>query len=118
MKGSMEIGTSRVSVAVLPGPPVTVNSSVSVVPTTERSRATLWSVSAAPVRLTVASYPDLDQALKLALPAFARRHPGVEVNVVTLSHKDHHTAMTTALATRLEALGVQVGTLHRDLGRE
>ena len=52
----------------------------------------------APVRLTVATYPDLDRALKVALPAFARRHPGVEVNVLSLGHKDHHTAMTTALA--------------------
>lgn len=31
--------------------------------------AAAGGVSAAPVRLTVASYPDLDQALKLALPA-------------------------------------------------
>lgn len=53
---------------------------------------------AAATRLTVATYPDLDRALKLALPAFARRHPEVEVNVVSLAHKDHHTAMTTALA--------------------
>ncbi|HLO95797.1 MAG TPA: extracellular solute-binding protein, partial [Burkholderiaceae bacterium] len=50
------------------------------------------------VRLTVASYPDLDRSLKLALPAFARLHPEVEVNVLSLGHKDHHTAMITALA--------------------
>lgn len=54
--------------------------------------------NAVPVRLTVASYPDLDRGLRLALPAFARLHPGVEVNVVSLAHKDHHTAMTTAIA--------------------
>lgn len=51
-----------------------------------------------PVRLTVSTYPDLDRALKLALPAFRQRHPAVEVNLVSLAHKDHHTAMTTALA--------------------
>lgn len=51
-----------------------------------------------PVRLTVATYPDLDRALKVALPAFARMHPQVSVNIVSLAHKDHHTAMTTALA--------------------
>lgn len=62
------------------------------------SCAAAGGARAAPARITVASYPDLDRALKLALPAFARRHPGVAVNVVTLSHKDHHTAMTTALA--------------------
>ncbi|MBT9494803.1 MAG: carbohydrate ABC transporter substrate-binding protein [Paucibacter sp.] len=50
------------------------------------------------VRLTVATYPDLDRALKVALPAFARLHPQVEINIVSLAHKDHHTAMTTALA--------------------
>jgi RNase adapter protein RapZ len=32
--------------------------------------------------------------------------------------KHRSVAMTHALATRLEALGAQVGTLHRDLGRE
>ncbi len=32
--------------------------------------------------------------------------------------KHRSVAMTHALATRLQALGVQVGTLHRDLGRE
>lgn len=52
----------------------------------------------APVRITVATYPDLDRALKVALPAFTRAHPGVEVNVLSLGHKDHHTAMITALA--------------------
>lgn len=68
--------------------------------------ALLWLAAAlvqaqsarAPVRLTVATYPDLDRALKVALPAFARRHPEVEVNVLSLGHKDHHTAMITALA--------------------
>jgi len=62
------------------------------------SCAAAGGARATPARITVASYPDLDRAVKLALPAFARRHPGVAVNVVTLSHKDHHTAMTTALA--------------------
>lgn len=52
----------------------------------------------ASVRLVVATYPDLDRAIKVALPAFARLHPGVEVNVLSLGHKDHHTAMITALA--------------------
>lgn len=50
------------------------------------------------VKLTVATYPDLDRALKLALPAFQSQHPEVRVNLVTLAHKDHHTAMMTALA--------------------
>lgn len=62
------------------------------------SCAVAGGASATPARITVASYPDLDRALKLALPAFTRRHPQVQVNVVTLAHKDHHTAMTTALA--------------------
>ena len=60
--------------------------------------AVAGTAKAASVRITVASYPDLDRALKLALLSFARLHPGVEVNIVTLAHKDHHTAMTTALA--------------------
>jgi UPF0042 nucleotide-binding protein len=32
--------------------------------------------------------------------------------------KHRSVAMTMAMAERLEKLGLQVGTLHRDLGRE
>jgi len=49
--------------------------------------------------LTVASFPDLDRAAKAALPQWTRLHPDIEVKMISLQYPDHHTAMTTALAT-------------------
>ena len=54
---------------------------------------------AAPTTLTVATFPDLDRAAKAALPRWHQAHPDVEVKIVSLQYADHHTAMTTALAT-------------------
>ena len=55
--------------------------------------------AAAPLQITVAAYPMLDAIVQAALPAFAQRHPGVQVQVVSRQYQDHHTAMTTALST-------------------
>jgi multiple sugar transport system substrate-binding protein len=49
--------------------------------------------------ITVATFPDLDRAAKAALPRWHAAHPDVEVKIVSLQYADHHTAMTTALAT-------------------
>ncbi|MES2931962.1 MAG: extracellular solute-binding protein [Pseudomonadota bacterium] len=49
--------------------------------------------------ISVAAFPELDKAIKEAIPAFKKIHPDVEVKVISLNHGDHHTAMTTALAT-------------------
>ncbi|MFT3734216.1 MAG: extracellular solute-binding protein [Rhodocyclaceae bacterium] len=49
--------------------------------------------------VTVASFPDLDRATKAAIPLFKKLHPEVEIKLVSLAYGDHHTAMTTALAT-------------------
>ncbi|MBI3367112.1 MAG: extracellular solute-binding protein, partial [Burkholderiales bacterium] len=49
--------------------------------------------------LTVATFPDLDRAAKAALPRWNQLHPDVAVKIVSLQYPDHHTAMTTALAT-------------------
>ena len=54
---------------------------------------------AAPVTITVATFPDLDRAAKAALPRWNAAHPDVSVKIVSLQYADHHTAMTTALAT-------------------
>jgi multiple sugar transport system substrate-binding protein len=56
------------------------------------------ATSAAP-RLTVALFPLLDEIVKAALPGWQRRHPGVEVRILSRQYADHHTAMTTALST-------------------
>ena len=49
--------------------------------------------------LTVASFPDLDRAAKAATAAWSRLHPDIELRIVSRQYADHHTAMTTALAT-------------------
>jgi multiple sugar transport system substrate-binding protein len=49
--------------------------------------------------LTVATFPDLDRAAKAAVAGFEAAHPKVALKVVSLQYADHHTAMTTALAT-------------------
>ncbi len=48
--------------------------------------------------LVVTSFPDLDRAARIAIPAFERQHPGVRVRLSVLSHADFPTAMITALA--------------------
>lgn len=51
-------------------------------------------------KLTVAAFPRIDEIVKSAAAGpWARRHPDVQVEVVSRSYKDHHTAMTTALST-------------------
>jgi multiple sugar transport system substrate-binding protein len=49
--------------------------------------------------ITVATFPDLDRAAKAAVPRWNKLNPQVEVKIVSLQYADHHTAMTTALAT-------------------
>ncbi|MDE2393942.1 MAG: extracellular solute-binding protein [Burkholderiales bacterium] len=49
--------------------------------------------------LTVAAYPAVDAIVKSAIPAFKAKHPNVDIQVVSRQFADHHTAMTTALAT-------------------
>jgi multiple sugar transport system substrate-binding protein len=55
--------------------------------------------AAAGTTITVATFPDLDRAAKAALPRWHAAHPDVDVRIVSLQYADHHTAMTTALAT-------------------
>ncbi|TAG03271.1 MAG: extracellular solute-binding protein [Betaproteobacteria bacterium] len=50
------------------------------------------------ITLTVATFPDLDRAAKLAIPGFKKLYPDVDVRISALSAEDHHTAMITALA--------------------
>lgn len=72
--------------------------------------------------LRVASFPDLDRSVRAALQTFRQRHPRVQVRLTSLGVRDHHTAMTTALATGanlpdLMAIDVDyVGRLSRSAG--
>lgn len=49
--------------------------------------------------LTVAVYPSLDAIIKASIPAWKKIHPDVDIKIVSRQITDHHTAMTTALAT-------------------
>ena len=49
--------------------------------------------------LTVAAFPDLDRGVKIALETWARSHPDVDIRLTVRAYADHHTAMTTAIAT-------------------
>ena len=55
--------------------------------------------SAQKTTLTVAAYPAVDEIVKASLREWQKKHPNVEVKVVGREYADHHTAMTTALAT-------------------
>lgn len=60
----------------------------------------LISVSAmAASTITVAAFPDLDRSVKAAIQGYKKIKPDVEIKLVSLAYGDHHTAMTTALAT-------------------
>ncbi len=48
--------------------------------------------------LSVATFPDLDRAARIAKPVFEARHPGLEVRIASLAYSDFPTAMITALA--------------------
>ncbi len=51
------------------------------------------------VTVTVATFPDLDRAARAAVPRWQKLHPEVEIKIVSLQYADHHTALTTAMAT-------------------
>ena len=83
-----------------------------------RSRAADGSATV----LRVASFPDLDRGVRAALAQFQQRHPRVQLRLTSLGVTDHHTAMTTALATGanvpdLMAIDVDyIGRLSRSAG--
>jgi multiple sugar transport system substrate-binding protein len=66
--------------------------------------------------LTVAAFPAVDDIVKAALQEWQKKHPNVEVKVVGREYADHHTAMTTALATSTglpDIMTIEYGYLGR-----
>ena len=61
--------------------------------------ATLMASVQAQQTLTIAAFPAVDEIAKAAIPAWKKKHPDVEVKVISRAFVDHHTAMTTALST-------------------
>src|SRR6185437_4395928 len=50
--------------------------------------------------LVVAAFRAVDEIVKAAIPEWKRRHPDVDIKLISRQYADHHTAMTTALSTR------------------
>jgi multiple sugar transport system substrate-binding protein len=66
--------------------------------------------------LTVAAFPAVDEIVKASLQEWQKKHPNVEVKVVGREYADHHTAMTTALATATglpDVMTIEYGYLGR-----
>jgi multiple sugar transport system substrate-binding protein len=61
--------------------------------------AALASGALAQQTLTVAAYPAVDEIAKSAIAMWKKKHPNVEIKVISRAFADHHTAMTTALST-------------------
>jgi multiple sugar transport system substrate-binding protein len=62
--------------------------------------------------LTVAAFPSVDDIVKAAIPEWHRRHPDVEIKLISRQYADHHTAMTTALSTRSHLPDVMALEVH------
>lgn len=66
--------------------------------------------------LTVAAFPSVDEVVRAALPAWQKKHPNVQVKVVSREFADHHTAMTTALSASSglpDVMTIEYGYLGR-----
>ena len=68
------------------------------------------------VSLTVAAFPAVDDIVKASVQEWQKKNPNVEVKVVSREYADHHTAMTTALATSTglpDIMTIEYGYLGR-----
>lgn len=75
-----------------------------------------WQCYAAGTTLTVAAFPAVDDIVKSAAVAWELQNPGVKVKVISRAYADHHTAMTTALATSSDlpdVMAIEYGYLGR-----
>ena len=61
--------------------------------------ACLGAQAQATTTITVASFPSFDMAIKAAIPLYKKIRPEIDIKLASMAFADHHTAMTTALAT-------------------
>jgi multiple sugar transport system substrate-binding protein len=78
----------------------------------------LWAHPGATAQtvLTVAAFPAVDEIVRAAIPAWKKRHPNVEIQIISRQFTDHHTAMTTALSTSVylpDVMALEVGYVGR-----
>lgn len=82
---------------------------------------TLWLVASGLAQaqsqtLTVTAYPALDEIIKAALPLWKKKHPDVEIKLISRAMEDHHKAMSTALSTSSnlpDVMALEFGYLGR-----
>jgi multiple sugar transport system substrate-binding protein len=75
-----------------------------------------FSAQAERKTITVAAYPAVDEIVKTALIEWKKKHPDVDVKIISREYADHHTAMTTALATATslpDVMTIEYGYLGR-----
>ncbi len=66
--------------------------------------------------IVVASYPSLDEGIKVARERYKKLHPEINIRLTSLSFSDHHNSLTTGLATGVslpDVVGIEVGFLGR-----
>ncbi len=66
--------------------------------------------------LSVTAYPALDEIIKAAIPLWKKKHPDVEIKLVSRAMEDHHKAMSTALSTSSnlpDVMALEFGYLGR-----
>lgn len=69
--------------------------------------------------IVVASYPALDEGIKIAIERYRKVRPDVTVRLSSLSFGDHHNSLTTGLATGVslpDVVAIDVGYLGRLIG--
>jgi multiple sugar transport system substrate-binding protein len=66
--------------------------------------------------IVVASYPALDEGIKIAIERYRKVRPDIKVRLSSLSFGDHHNSLTTGLATGVslpDIVAIEVGFLGR-----
>ncbi|HVK54119.1 MAG TPA: extracellular solute-binding protein [Burkholderiales bacterium] len=58
-----------------------------------------FGVSVQAAELTVAAFPAVDKIVQGAIPLWKKKHPDVDIKIVSREYADHHNAITLALAT-------------------
>jgi multiple sugar transport system substrate-binding protein len=66
--------------------------------------------------IVVASYPSLDEGIKVSIDLYKKIRPNVKIRLTSLSFDDHHNNLMTGLATGValpDVVGIEVGFLGR-----
>jgi multiple sugar transport system substrate-binding protein len=66
--------------------------------------------------IVVASYPSLDEGIKIASERYKKLRPEISIRLTSLSFSDHHNSLMTGLATGVslpDVVGIEVGFLGR-----